>query len=143
VTGKRQILVVDDEPRSLELMRRILRPIADVRTADSAEEAWEILQEQEFDLLITDQRMPGTQGVDLLSRVAEREDTLGRILLTGYTDLASITDAINLGQVHGYLRKPCDPDDVVDRVEMVLARVDQARARERLARQVDSMKGTG
>lgn len=140
---KRQILVVDDEARSLELMRRILRPIADVRTAASAEEAWEIVQQVELDLLITDQRMPGTQGVDLLSRAADRDETLGRILLTGYTDLASITDAINLGRVHGYLRKPCDPDEVVDRVEMVLARVDHARARERLARQVETMKGTG
>jgi len=139
---KRQILVVDDEPRSLELMQRILRPIADVRTAISAEEAWEIVQQVELDLLITDQRMPGTQGVDLLSRAADRDETLGRILLTGYTDLASITDAINLGRVHGYLRKPCDPDEVVDRVEMVLARVDHARARERLAQQVESMKDT-
>jgi len=139
MTGKRKILVVDDEPRSLELMKRILRPIADVMTAPSADEAWKIVQDVELDLLITDQRMPGVQGVDLLSRVADRDETLGRILLTGYTDLASITDAINLGRVHGYLKKPCDPEEVVERVEMVLARVDHARARERLAQSIEKM----
>jgi YesN/AraC family two-component response regulator len=140
MSRKRQILVVDDEPRSLELMKRILRPIADVMTAASAEEAWKIVEDVELDLLITDQRMPGgAQGVDLLTRVADRDDTLGRILLTGYTDLTSITDAINLGHVHGYLKKPCDPDEVVERVEMVLARVDHARARERLAQSIEKL----
>jgi YesN/AraC family two-component response regulator len=109
-------------------------------TAASAEEAWKIVEDVELDLLITDQRMPGgAQGVDLLTRVADRDDTLGRILLTGYTDLTSITDAINLGHVHGYLKKPCDPDEVVERVEMVLARVDHARARERLAQSIEKL----
>jgi two-component system response regulator HupR/HoxA len=136
---KRQILVVDDEVRSLELMRRILRPIANVMTAASAEEAWKIVQDNDLDLLITDQRMPGAQGVDLLSQAADRDETMGRILLTGYTDLASITDAINLGRVHGYLSKPCNPDDVVERVETVLARVDHARSRERLARSIEKL----
>ena len=140
MTEKRKILVVDDELRSLELMKRILRPIADVMTAHSADEAWKIVQDVELDLLITDQRMPGTQGVDLLRRAADRDDTLGRILLTGYTDLSSITDAINLGRVHGYLRKPCSPEEVVERVETVLARVDHARARERLAKSLEKLK---
>ena len=138
--SKHRILVVDDEPRSVELMVRILRPIADVLTAASADEAWKIIEDNELDLLISDQRMPGVQGVDLLSRAADRDDTLGRILLTGYTDLASITDAINMGRVHAYLKKPCDPDEVAERVETVLARVAHVRARERLARSVEKLR---
>jgi len=136
---KHRILVVDDEPRSVQLLVRILRPLGEVETASSVEEAWKIVLKGGIDLVISDQRMPETQGVELLSRVAKADDTIGRILITGYTDLDSIIEAINRGGIHAYLRKPCEPTQVRERAESVLARVVHVRARERLAKQVAAM----
>jgi len=140
VSRKHRILVVDDEPRSVELMVRTLRPLGAVTTAASADEAWKQVREGEWDLVVTDQRMPGLQGVELLTRVAEHDETIGRILITGYTDLGAIVDAINLGRVHAYLRKPCDPDEALERCEAVLARVEHLRARERLVQSLEKQR---
>ena len=82
-----RILVVDDEPRAVELLVRTLRKEARVDAADSAASAWERFQTVDYDLVISDQRMPGMSGIDLLSRVAEHDDHVGRVLLTGYSDL--------------------------------------------------------
>ncbi len=119
-----RILVVDDESRGVELLVRTLRGMGEVVTADSADAGWEILQARErFDLIVTDQRMPGMSGIELLSRVAEATPDTGRILLTGYTDLEATLDAINRGQVHAYLTKPCTPPEVQAAVREVLERV--------------------
>ena len=131
-----RVLVVDDERRTLELMVRTLRGQARVETAASADEAWVAFQEGGFDLVISDQRMPGMSGVDLLGRVAERDENVGRILLTGFADLEATIEAINRGRVHAYLHKPCSPDDVGLTVRSVLERVHLARENERLLRVV-------
>ena len=108
-----RILVVDDEPRAVELLVRSLRKEARIETAASANEAWDLYQEaRDFDLIISDQRMPGMTGVDLLSRVAEDDAQVGRILLTGYSDLDATVEAINRGRVHAYLHKPCSTQDL-------------------------------
>lgn len=127
-----RILVVDDEPRALELLVRSLRRVGDVVTAASADEALPLHETQSFDLVISDQRMPGTNGVALLSRVAERDENVGRVLLTGYTDLETSVEAINRGRVHAYLHKPCSPPDLMATVTAVLQRVGLARENQRL-----------
>lgn len=137
---KHRILVVDDEPRAVQLLVRILRPLGEVLTASSADEAWKIVQDNPVDLVISDQRMPERPGVELLRRVAELDDSIGRILMTGFTELESIIDAINLGQIHAYLKKPCDPDEVRDRATKVLNRVEHVRSRERLIRQMQALR---
>ncbi len=119
-----RILVVDDESRGVELLVRTLRGMGEVVTADSADRGWEILQGgASFDLVVTDQRMPGMSGIELLRRVATNAPETGRILLTGYTDLEATLDAINQGQVHAYLTKPCTPPEVQEAVREVLVRV--------------------
>jgi len=118
-----EILVVDDEPRGVELLKRMLRRMGTVTTALSAEEGWKAAQETEFDLVISDQRMPGESGVELLSRVAEQEHSPGRILLTGYADLEASIDAINCGRVHAYLTKPCAPEQLQASALTVLEQV--------------------
>lgn len=130
--SKPHILVVDDEPRAVELMVRTLRKDAIVETAASANEAWEKVQVTDFSLVISDQRMPGLTGVDLLSRVAERDESVGRILLTGYSDLEATVEAINRGRVHAYLHKPCSPQDLRVTVKGVLDRTKLARENARL-----------
>jgi signal transduction histidine kinase len=116
------ILMVDDEIRSVEMVKRILRRLADVETAMSGEEGWVLFQQRQFDLVITDQRMPGISGVELLGRVADHAAATGRILLTGYADSADTIEAINRGRVHAYLSKPCPADQLRATVHSVMER---------------------
>jgi signal transduction histidine kinase len=127
-----RILVVDDEPRSRELLARTLRKAAEVGSAGSADEAWALFVEKPFDLVISDQRMPGQTGVDLLARISERDEHVGRILLTGYSDLEATVEAINRGRVHAYLHKPCAPDEIRVTMQAVLERTRLARENQRL-----------
>ncbi len=133
-----RVLVVDDEARAVELLVRTLRKKAQVVTAASGEEAWDLFQRDEFAMVLSDQRMPGLTGVDLLGRVAEADETVGRILLTGYSDLEATVEAINRGRVHAYLHKPCSPPDLIATFQGVLDRVSLARENARL---LDSLQG--
>jgi signal transduction histidine kinase len=124
--------VVDDEPRGVELLARCLRPLGTIHSAASAEAGWAIAQSHELDLVVSDQRMPGMSGVELLTRIAEQQPHTGRILITGYTDLGSTIDAINRGRVHAYLAKPCSPDDLRLTARSVLEKLQLARDNDRL-----------
>jgi signal transduction histidine kinase len=130
--GSFRILVVDDEPRGVELLARCLQRLGRVERAGSGEEGWELARDAELDLVVTDQRMPGISGVELLTRIAERSPHTGRILITGYTDLASTIDAINRGRVHAHLTKPCSPEEIQLTARSVLERVALARDNDRL-----------
>ena len=127
-----RILAVDDEVRGMELLQRALRRIGRVDGATSGQQAWDVFQTTTYQLVLSDQRMPGMEGVELLTRVAERQPHCGRMLVTGYADLESTIDAINSGRVHAYVPKPCDPRDLRARVRTVLDRVLLARENERL-----------
>jgi len=127
-----RILVVDDEPRAVELLVRSLRKQARVDTAQSGEEALTSFGDGDFSLVISDQRMPGMAGVDLLGRIADCDENVVRILLTGYADLEATVEAINRGRVHAYLHKPCSPPDLRATVKGVLDRVELARENTRL-----------
>jgi len=126
------ILVADDEPRALELVVRTLRKLGRVVTAPSGDAARELFAGDRFDLVISDQRMPGISGVDLLGFVAERDESCGRILLTGYADLEATVEAINRGRVHAYLHKPCTADELRATAQGTLSRVSLARENARL-----------
>ncbi len=125
--SKTRILVVDDEERGVELLQRALRSLGPVDGAGSGEEAWERLCAESYDLVISDQRMPGMKGVELLTRVADSDPLIGRILLTGYADLDSTIQAINAGRVHAYVGKPCDPIQLKATVQGVLERISLGR----------------
>jgi DNA-binding NtrC family response regulator len=140
-TNLPSILVVDDEVRGAELVQRTLRSHANVETATSGDEAWEIFERGHFDLVISDQRMPGLSGVELLGKIADRDDAVGRILVTGYSDLAATVEAINLGRVHAYLHKPCSPPDLRATVFGVLDRVRRSRESSSLARGLGTTQG--
>jgi signal transduction histidine kinase len=132
VTEKPRILVVDDEQRSLDLLARALRKVGEVIPAGSGDAGWDAFQQAEFDLVISDQRMPGTKGAELLARVAQCDERIGRILLTGYADMQATIDAINLGRVHAYVSKPWKPDQLALLAASLIERT-------RLARQNDSL----
>ncbi len=104
---KLKLMVVDDEPDNLDLIYRTFRRDFDVITVESAIAAWEILEQQgEMAIIISDQRMPEMLGTELLSKIADRFPDTIRIVLTGYTDVEDLVDAINSGKVFKYITKP-------------------------------------
>jgi signal transduction histidine kinase len=138
VTEKPRILVVDDEQRSLDLLVRALRKVGEVVPSISGDAAWDAFQQAEFDLVISDQRMPGTKGAELLARVAQRDDRIGRVLLTGYADMQATIDAINLGRVHAYINKPWKPDQLALLAGSLIERTRLARQNDRLVKELSA-----
>ncbi|EDX85642.1 response regulator receiver domain protein [Synechococcus sp. PCC 7335] len=110
---KPRMLVVDDEPDNLDLLFRTFRRNFKVLKAKSGVEALEILESNgEVAVIISDQRMPEMKGTEFLSKtVPEFPDTF-RIILTGFTDVEDLVEAINDGQVYRYITKPWDPDEL-------------------------------
>lgn len=127
-----RILVVDDERRSIDLLQRALRPLGEIDSALSGEDAWELAQRNDYDLVITDQRMPGLQGAELLARIAERNAHTARVVLTGYADMQATINAINVGRVHAYITKPWLPDQLAQTARTLIERGRLARQNERL-----------
>ena len=107
-----RILIVDDERDNLDALKRLLRKEFDVVTALSGEEGLEVLSSQKsFDVIVSDQRMPGMQGSDFLERARESVPLATRILLTGFSDVEAMIEAVNRGQIWRYVSKPWEPDD--------------------------------
>lgn len=100
------VLVVDDEPANQRAVRRALLDECTVLGANSGEEALAVLTSEQIALVITDQRMPGMSGTDLLAETIRTYPNLVRIVLTGYTDVETLVAAINGGQVYHFLSKP-------------------------------------
>ena len=116
---KPKLLVVDDEPDNLDLLYRTFRRDFQVSKAESGIHALEILeQEGEFAVIISDQRMPEMKGTEFLKKTLPQFPDTVRIILTGFTDIEDLVEAINSGQVYKYITKPWDPHElrgVVDR----------------------------
>jgi diguanylate cyclase (GGDEF)-like protein len=100
------LLVVDDEPYILSMLEAQLGPTYDVLTADSAAAAEKILGHRPVDMILTDQRMAGRTGIQLLEWVRKHHPRTVRLLMTGYTELEEAVAAINQGQIYQYLSKP-------------------------------------
>ncbi|MBK7022956.1 MAG: sigma-54-dependent Fis family transcriptional regulator [Sulfuritalea sp.] len=107
------VLVVDDEPRSLETLRRTLEEDFTVFTAQSAEEGETIMAREFVHIVLSDQRMPGTQGVEFLRRVRDQWPDTVRLILSGYTDAEDIIAGINQAGIWQYLLKPWHPEQLV------------------------------
>jgi two-component system response regulator HupR/HoxA len=107
------VLVVDDEPRSLETLRRTLEENFTVFTAQSAEEGETIMAREFVHIVLSDQRMPGTQGVEFLRRVRSQWPDTVRLILSGYTDAEDIIAGINHAGIWQYLLKPWHPEQLL------------------------------
>jgi response regulator RpfG family c-di-GMP phosphodiesterase len=108
------VLYVDDEVHNLNSFRATFRKDFNVLTAQSAFKGLEVMAASEVPVhvVITDQKMPGMTGVDLLIKVMEEHPLTMRILLTGFTDIGAIVEALGKGQVHYRMEKPWDEDQV-------------------------------
>lgn len=115
---KPKILCLDDEVDNLDALERLFRKKYQVLKAASAQEAFTILdQNPSIAVIVSDQRMPEITGVEFLEKsIATHPDTI-RILLTGYTDIESIIEAVNKGQIYRYLTKPWDSMDLQNTVD--------------------------
>ena len=101
-----KILIVDDESANLRLLARIFRRDYQVLSANSGSEALELLKAHEVSLIISDQRMAGMTGVEFLKRAAEMRPHAIRIILTGYTDVETLVEAINSGVIYNMSASP-------------------------------------
>ncbi|MBI3727458.1 MAG: EAL domain-containing protein [Burkholderiales bacterium] len=109
----RTLLLVDDEPNILNALKRLLRRDEyRILTADSGHEGLEILEKNRVDVIISDQRMPIMTGVDFLRNAKKKYPDTVRIILSGYTELQYITDAINEGAIYKFLTKPWDDEQI-------------------------------
>jgi len=111
------ILYVDDEVHNLNAFKASFRRIFNIFTAESAKEAMEILKTQEMHIIVSDQRMPITSGVEFLQSIIPLYPEPIRILLTGYADISAVIDAINKGQVYLYITKPWQEDELRQNLE--------------------------
>lgn len=110
--GKPKLLYVDDERANLTAFRVLLRDQYDVLTAENAEAAYELLREHDIPLVVSDQRMPGMTGTDLLAKVAADFPDCARMILTGYSDIDAVIDGINRSQIYYYFKKPWNESEV-------------------------------
>lgn len=111
------LLLVDDEPGVLSALKRLLRrENYRILTASSGEEGLALLAEHEVGVILTDQRMPGMSGTEFLARARSMHPRAVRMVLSGYTGLESVTEAINRGEVFKFLTKPWEEKELLDAV---------------------------
>jgi two-component system response regulator HupR/HoxA len=127
------ILIIDDEPRSIETLKRILDEFFDVHTANSAKEALSVLEQEWIQVVLCDQRMPDVTGVELCAKIRKRWPEIIRMIISGYTDSEDIISAINEGGIYQYISKPWHPDDVIIKLKNAVELFDLHRKNERLA----------
>ena len=109
---KINILYVDDEVNNLISFKATFRVKYNVFTAISGEEAIKLLETQEMNVIITDQRMPNMTGVEFLESILEKHPDPMRVLLTGYADMNAVIDAVNKGKIFHYLTKPWNEEEL-------------------------------
>jgi response regulator RpfG family c-di-GMP phosphodiesterase len=136
---KHTILAVDDEPANLRMLERLFHREYNVLTAASGEQALELLRETAVSLIITDQRMPGMSGTDLLRLSMASHPDAAKIILTGYTDVEALIDAINTSRVHKFVSKPWDPMALKEIVREAVENFQQSLDRKRLLEDLASL----
>jgi CheY-like chemotaxis protein len=108
-----KILYVDDEEQNLISFRYLFKKNFDIHLASSAEEGLEILKNEQIQIILTDQKMPRTTGVEFLKKISTTHPDPIKILLTGYADIGTIIEAINLGEIYRYIPKPFQPEEML------------------------------
>ena len=134
------LLVVDDEPYILTTLSALLAPDFEVYTADCGETAQKIFQQHSIDLILTDQKMPGMSGVQLLEWVREHHPWTVRLLMTGFAELEDAVEAINRGKVYRYLFKPWRVDELIQVLREACQRFKLERQYEELLDQLRRAK---
>ena len=109
---KYNILLVDDEEDNLSLLYRTLRGSYNLDRSTSPLKALEMMDEKDYQLVISDHKMPEMDGVEFLKRASEKHPDMKRILLTAYSDANILIDAINYAKIYRYVKKPYNPEEL-------------------------------
>jgi adenylate cyclase len=131
------VLIVDDELRVLDSLEALLAMDYRVLRADRADEALRLLTQEEVALIVSDQRMPGMAGTELLARSRKVSPETVRVLLTAFTDADALMQSINAAHIYHFLLKPWDPKELTHTVRRGVERYALARERERLVRDLE------
>lgn len=134
---ERTLLLVDDEENIASALVRLLRRDGyRILKANGGQAGLDLLEQHEVGVIVSDQRMPEMSGVEFLSRVKDLYPSTVRMVLSGYTELASVTDAINRGAIYKFLTKPWDDAQLRADVEEAFQRFEAMRKEEAFARQL-------
>jgi diguanylate cyclase (GGDEF)-like protein len=140
-----RLLLVDDEEDNLEYLVRVFHKGYNVTCARSGREALDVLRREKFDVIITDQLMPGMTGADLLQRSLEYCPDAIRIVVTGYPDIETAIASLNEGRAFRFFTKPLDATSLVDQVKRALGEQELERENRRLVEELkvknDLLKG--
>lgn len=140
MTARANILFVDDEPEILASLRRVVRNMdLNVQTAESGEQALQLMESGDIDVLVTDKNMPGMSGNELLAVVAERWPDVITIMLTAYNDLDELIEVVNKGRLWSYLQKPLSNAALKITIENALQTRDLMSERSLLRRTLDKV----
>ena len=136
--SRHALLVVDDEKEILRSLTLTFEDDYEVFTASSGTEALETLQQQDIALIIADQRMPEMTGAELLAKTLQTNPHIIRIILTGYTDTASLVQAINQGQIYQYITKPWERQELRIVVKRALENYELCLTNQRLLKELQA-----
>lgn len=140
---ERTLLLVDDDQEIGAALSRLLRHDGyKILCARSGPEGLELLAKHEVHVIVSDQRMPGMSGVDFLSRAKELYPKTVRIILSGYADLSSVTDAINRGAIYKFLTKPWDNEILCANVLEAFRHYELTQQRSALAMEIQEANTT-
>lgn len=107
-----KILYVDDEVENLLTFKTLFRRFFSVKTAESAKQAIELLEEENFDVVLSDQRMPNMTGLELCEYVSQHHPSIRRYIVTGYSEAKPLDDAISAGTILSVIMKPWDMQEL-------------------------------
>jgi response regulator RpfG family c-di-GMP phosphodiesterase len=119
------VLFVDDEENILHSLKRLLRKEGyQIQTATNGSDGLKILNNRDVHLVVTDQRMPGMSGTEFLAKVKEKYPEVIRIVLSGYTEVDSITESINKGHIYKFMLKPWNDQNLKLEIKQALEQYD-------------------
>ncbi len=131
------VLCVDDEVNVLNALKRLFRKEGyRLLTTSSGADALKLLQDNPVHMIISDQRMPGMSGTELMAKVKEFYPDMIRIILTGYTDVDTITESINQGHIYKFFLKPWNDQSLVLEIRQALEQYDLIQTNKALHKQV-------
>ena len=127
-----KILVVDDEEGNLVSLKNLLEPLYEVFVEISPDQALDVFEDHDIDLILSDQRMPEMLGTELLEKIKERSEDNVRIIITGYTDARDLITCINKDLIYKYIMKPWAPGDITTIVAEALTHLEDKRKLDKL-----------
>jgi DNA-binding NtrC family response regulator len=140
---RNKVLIIDDESITLTLLKKSLeKEPYDVICANSGQEALAIIEREEFDLIISDEVMPGMTGTELFAITRIKCPDTYRIILTAHANLESAITAINRGEVYRFFTKPCNMDDLRLTVRQAIEHRELKRENLRLVQKINELKRT-